>query len=29
MAGIGCVDCKKRLAANLNLHLEPFRARRG
>lgn len=28
LAGIGCVDCKKRLAANLNLHLEPFRARR-
>jgi tryptophanyl-tRNA synthetase len=28
IAGIGCVDCKKRLAANLNLHLEPFRARR-
>jgi tryptophanyl-tRNA synthetase len=27
-AGIGCVDCKKRLAANLNAHLEPFRARR-
>jgi tryptophanyl-tRNA synthetase len=27
-AGIGCVDCKKRLAANLNTHLEPFRARR-
>ncbi|MGC8857243.1 MAG: tryptophan--tRNA ligase [Anaerolineae bacterium] len=27
-AGIGCVDCKKRLAANLNKHLEPFRARR-
>jgi len=22
------VDCKKRLAANLNTHLEPFRARR-
>ncbi len=27
-AGIGCVDCKKKLAANLNTHLEPFRARR-
>ena len=27
-AGIGCVDCKKRFAANLNEHLEPFRARR-
>ena len=27
-AGIGCVDCKKRFAANLNLGLEPFRARR-
>ena len=27
-AGIGCVDCKKRFAANLNQHLEPFRARR-
>lgn len=27
-AGIGCVDCKKRLAANLNNHLAPFRARR-
>jgi tryptophanyl-tRNA synthetase len=27
-AGIGCVDCKKRLAANLNTHLEPFRAER-
>ncbi len=27
-AGIGCVDCKARLAANLNRHLEPFRARR-
>jgi tryptophanyl-tRNA synthetase len=22
------VDCKKRLAVNLNTHLEPFRARR-
>jgi len=27
-ASIGCVDCKKRLAANINAHLEPFRARR-
>jgi tryptophanyl-tRNA synthetase len=27
-AGIGCVDCKKRFAANLNRHLEPFRAKR-
>jgi tryptophanyl-tRNA synthetase len=27
-AGIGCVDCKKILAASLNNHLEPFRARR-
>ncbi len=27
-AGIGCVDCKKRFAANLNAHLAPFRARR-
>jgi tryptophanyl-tRNA synthetase len=27
-AGIGCVDCKKRFAANLNKHLEPFRASR-
>jgi tryptophanyl-tRNA synthetase len=27
-AGIGCVDCKKRLAANLNTHLEPFRSKR-
>lgn len=27
-AGIGCVDCKRRLAANLNSHLEPFRAER-
>jgi len=27
-AGIGCVDCKKRFAANLNAHLEPFRVRR-
>ncbi|NCP87357.1 MAG: tryptophan--tRNA ligase [Anaerolineae bacterium CG_4_9_14_3_um_filter_57_17] len=27
-AGIGCVDCKKRFAANLNANLEPFRAKR-
>ena len=27
-AGIGCVDCKKRLATNLNAHLEPFRVKR-
>lgn len=27
-AGIGCVDCKKKLAANINTHFEPFRARR-
>lgn len=27
-AGIGCVDCKLRLANNLNRHLEPFRAKR-
>jgi tryptophanyl-tRNA synthetase len=27
-AEIGCVDCKKLFAANLNTHLEPFRARR-
>ncbi len=27
-AGIGCVDCKKRFADNLNESLEPFRARR-
>jgi len=27
-AGIGCVDCKKLLAKNLNGHLEPFRAKR-
>ena len=27
-AGIGCVDCKKLLAANLNKHLELFRSRR-
>jgi len=28
VAGIGCVDCKKLLAQNMNAHLEPFRARR-
>jgi tryptophanyl-tRNA synthetase len=27
-AGIGCVDCKKRLAENLNKNLDPFRAKR-
>jgi tryptophanyl-tRNA synthetase len=27
-AGIGCVDCKKLFARNLNTNLEPFRARR-
>jgi tryptophanyl-tRNA synthetase len=27
-AGIGCVDCKKMMARNLNTSLEPFRARR-
>ncbi len=27
-AGIGCVDCKRLLAKNLNTHLVPFRARR-
>jgi tryptophanyl-tRNA synthetase len=27
-AALGCVDCKKRFAANLNKELEPFRARR-
>ena len=27
-AGIGCVDCKKRFAGNLNKALEPFRAKR-
>ncbi len=26
--GIGCVDCKKRLAANMNAHLAEFRERR-
>jgi tryptophanyl-tRNA synthetase len=28
VAGIGCVDCKKILATNINRHLETFRARR-
>jgi tryptophanyl-tRNA synthetase len=27
-AALGCVDCKKKFGANLNRHLEPFRARR-
>jgi tryptophanyl-tRNA synthetase len=27
-AGIGCVDCKKRFASNLNASLEPFRSKR-
>ena len=27
-AGIGCVDCKKLMARNLNANLEPFRSRR-
>ena len=27
-AGIGCVDCKRLLAKNMNAHLEPFRAER-
>ena len=27
-AGIGCVDCKKLLAKNMNASLEPFRAKR-
>jgi len=27
-AGIGCVDCKKLLARNLNAHLAPFREKR-
>jgi tryptophanyl-tRNA synthetase len=27
-AGIGCVDCKKRLAENMNKSLEPFRTKR-
>lgn len=28
VAGIGCVDCKKRFAENLNKNLEPFRVKR-
>jgi len=28
IAGIGCVDCKKRFAENLNTALEPFRTKR-
>ncbi len=28
VAGIGCVDCKKLLAQNINKNLEPFRERR-
>jgi tryptophanyl-tRNA synthetase len=27
-ADIGCVDCKRKFAANLNNHLAPFRERR-
>ena len=27
-AGIGCVDCKKKLAKNMNSYFAPFRARR-
>ena len=27
-AGIGCVDCKKRFAENLNNALQPFREKR-
>jgi tryptophanyl-tRNA synthetase len=27
-AGIGCVDCKKMFAGNLNIALEPFRSKR-
>jgi tryptophanyl-tRNA synthetase len=27
-AGIGCVDCKKRLAKNINAYFAPFRERR-
>jgi tryptophanyl-tRNA synthetase len=27
-AGIGCVDCKKMLAKNINTHLAPFRQKR-
>src|SRR5512133_2377831 len=28
VAGIGCVECKRMLARDLNAHLEPFRTRR-
>ncbi len=28
VAGIGCVDCKRILAQNINTHFEPFRAKR-
>jgi tryptophanyl-tRNA synthetase len=28
VAGIGCVDCKKILAQNINKHFEPFREKR-
>jgi tryptophanyl-tRNA synthetase len=28
VAGIGCVDCKRKLASNLNKHLVPFREKR-
>jgi tryptophanyl-tRNA synthetase len=28
VAGIGCVDCKKLLAQNINKHFEPFREKR-
>jgi tryptophanyl-tRNA synthetase len=28
VADIGCVDCKRKLANNLNKHLEPFREKR-
>ena len=27
-AKLGCVDCKKKLAAGINAHLAPFRAKR-
>ena len=27
-AGIGCVDCKKLLAKNMNAYFEPFRQKR-
>jgi tryptophanyl-tRNA synthetase len=27
-AGIGCVDCKKLLAKNINAHFVPFREKR-